>query len=172
MHVTLYICVPLNCYSSLHIHPTLVHIEVKQNNELQLYLSCYKHICANNKYAPQMPCICYICHLLHVYIWNNYISIYNSYELNAMNYVTMTTGMHIFHITGICPWKNMPATLHTCVPLHFCCSLHIDPTFLYTSIKINTLQHILTKLLQNISQQQICLSNATCPNYLMYLYGG
>ena len=73
----------------------------------------------------------------------------------TMNFnVTMTTGMHTPHITGICPWTNMPATLHICVPLHFYCRLKINPTFLYISIKINKLQHILTKLLQNVCQNK------------------
>ena len=47
----------------------------------------------------------------------------------------------------------MPPTLHTYVPLQFYYSLHIDPTILHIS-KINKLQHLLIKLLQNI--QQIC----------------
>ena len=70
---------------------------------------------------------CHICQSLHAQILDNYVSISTSYELNAMNIVTMTTGMHIFHITGICPSANMP--------LHFDYSLHIDPTFLHLSIK-------------------------------------
>ena len=32
--------------------------------------------------------------------------------------------IHIFHITSICPCKNMPATLHIYVTLYFYCNLH------------------------------------------------
>ena len=39
-------------------------------------------------------------------------------------------------LTGLCPW-TMPVTLHIPVPLHFLCSLQIDPISLYKSIKIN-----------------------------------
>ena len=55
------ICLPhqtclSHCTSKrLHIDPNLLHIQVKQNNKLQLYLSRYKHMCASNKYASQMP---------------------------------------------------------------------------------------------------------------------
>ena len=64
----------------------------------------------------------------------------------------MTTDMQL---------NNMPATLNICIPLHFCCSLHIEPTFLHTPIKINQLQHIFTRLLQSKCEEQICPPNAT-----------
>ena len=61
--------------------------------------------------------------------------IYISYELNAINNVTSNTAIHTSHITDICPWTNRPATLHIYVPLHFFCSLHIDPILMHASIK-------------------------------------
>ena len=45
-------------------------------------------------------------------IWDNYVSISTWYKLNAMENVTSTTGVHTFHIIGICLSANMPATLH------------------------------------------------------------
>ena len=50
--------------------------------------------------------------------------IYIPYEFTAINNVTRSTGIHIFQITGICPWTNMPATLHVFVLLQFYCSLY------------------------------------------------
>ena len=44
----------------------------------------------------------------------NCVSIYISYEFNVINYVTTSTDIHTFHITGICNWTNMPATSYTC----------------------------------------------------------
>ena len=81
-YISHYWHMPLNIYSchirhvfstvlvicSLHVDPTVQQIYVKQNNKLQLYLSCYKHIYVINIYATQMPHICQICQLLHVQI--------------------------------------------------------------------------------------------------------
>ena len=78
-----------------------------------------------------------------------------SYELIAMNNVIRSTDVHTLHITGICPWTNMPGTLHIYVALHFYYSLHWNPTLQQISIKINKLQHLFTILLQNICQQHI-----------------
>ena len=79
--------------------------------------------------------MCHMYQLLHVQISDNYVSKYTSYELNAINNVTRSTDIHIFHITDIYPWTNMPMTLHMYVPLHFQCSIQIDPTLLHISIK-------------------------------------
>ena len=77
-----------------------------------------------------MPQTCHVCHSLHVYV-----NVYNSYELNAINIVTRSTGIHTFHITDICPWTNMGTTLYIYVSLHFYWSLHIGPTILHISMK-------------------------------------
>ena len=37
-------------------------------------------------------------------------------ELMAINNMTSITGIHIFHIIGIYPWTDMPATLHVFAP--------------------------------------------------------
>ena len=50
------------------------------------------------------------------------------YELTPINNVSGNTGMHTFHIIGICPLTNTPVTLHTSVPLCVYSTLHIDPT--------------------------------------------
>ena len=87
------------------------------------YLSWYKQLHSNNKYAPQMS---HVCQLLHLQIWDNYVSLSTLYELNAINNVTMTTGMHTFNTACIyinqttakyVPGTNMPQ-LHiyvTCI---------------------------------------------------------
>ena len=126
------------------------------------YFPCYNHICASNKYAPQMPHIFQIHQLLCVQTWPHYVSIYTSYELTAINNETRSSGIHASRITGICHWTNMPAPMHIYVPLDFSCNLHTDPNYYTNPPHINKLQHIFTILLQNMCQQQICNSNATC----------
>ena len=42
--------------------------------------------------------------------------------------------IYIFLI-GIYPWEDIPATSHKYVPLHWYCSLHIDPRAMHTSFK-------------------------------------
>ena len=82
-----------------------------------------------------IPLKCHICQLSQVHIGHNYIHIYTSYELNAINNVFRSTGVHTFHIIDICPLTNMSAILLIYVTLHFYCSLHIDPTLLHMSTK-------------------------------------
>ena len=63
------------------------------------------------------------------------VSIYASYKLAAINNMTRNTGIHTFHIIGICPWTDMPATQHINVTLHCYCSLHIDSLVLHMSVE-------------------------------------
>ena len=91
--------------------------------------------------------------LLHGQVSDNYVSIQTSYQLRTIKSVTKNTRIHSFHIIGICPWTNMPATFHKYVTLHFYLSLHIDPALLTTSITTKKLQHLFTILLQNMCQQ-------------------
>ena len=58
---------------------------------------------------------------------------YSSYELNAINNVTTSSGVYAFYIIGICPWIILPANLHKYVPLHSC-SLHIIDIMIFTSV--------------------------------------
>ena len=102
-----------------------------------------------------LPTICmpfkyYVCQLLHVQISDHYVSMYTSYELSAIKYVTKSTGIHNFDITGTCARTNLPFTLHIYVLLHICCSLHKDSKLLHQSIKINKLQYLFTILLHNM----------------------
>ena len=115
-----------------------------------------------------MPHVSHLCQLINVQIWDNYVSIYASYEPNTINNVTRNTDIHTFHIIGICPWTNLPVTLHIYVPHHYYCGLHRDPT-LYTSQKIKQQStkgtpHIIVKYvpetnmpLKSIYMCQICL---------------
>ena len=130
---------------------------MKNNNKLQpLYLPYYNHICSENKCVPQCHVYATYTQLFHVYIWDNYASIYTSNKLIWINYVTRSTGIYTFDITDICSWTNMPGTLDKHVPRHFFCILNIDPTLLHIPIKISKLQHLFSTLLQNMWPQQIC----------------
>ena len=84
--------------------------------------------------ATNMPFKCHLHQLLSVQIWGNYVHIYTSNELTAMNNATWKTGIHIFHITGLCFLTDMSAPC-ICVTLHLYCKLHTDPTLLHTSSK-------------------------------------
>ena len=68
--------------------------------------------------ATYMPLKWHIYRLVHVEIWGKYINICASYDLTITNSVTGSTGIHTFHIIGICLWRNMPATLCINVSLH------------------------------------------------------
>ena len=59
----------------------------------------------------------------------------NAYSV-FLDWIKFVTGIHIFHITGICPWINMPTTLYIYVTPHF---LYIDSMLLlHTSKKQQT----------------------------------
>ena len=130
------------------------------NNRYSIH---YCQICARYKYASQMPHILisscvgirqlyqytitifvptnqmpygfHICLLFDVQIPDNYVSIYTSYQLTKINNATRNAAEHTFHITSICPYTNMPARSHMYAPLHYSCSLYIDPKVLHTSVK-------------------------------------
>ena len=95
---------------------------------------------------------------LNIYAWHisclSHCPNNTSYKLTTINNVTRPPGIHAFHIAGTCPCRNIPATLYKYVPLHFYCSLHIDPTLLHTSFKHSKLQLLFT-LLQYICWQHI-----------------
>ena len=111
-----------------HTDPTVLYISAKIQPIAMHISHITAKICARKKYAPQIPHIFYICQLLfHMQISDNYVSIYTPYQLTAINDVTMTTDIYIFHIIGICPRTNMSPTLHIYVLLLFYCSLHIKP---------------------------------------------
>ena len=60
MSTTLHKYVPLYCSCNLHIYPALLHTAVK-TTKCNIYLPCYCHICAYNKYAPHISQTCNIC---------------------------------------------------------------------------------------------------------------
>ena len=43
---------------------------------------------------------------VHVQLWDKYINMYTSYQSTGMNYVAQSTGIHFFHIFGICSWAK------------------------------------------------------------------
>ena len=77
----LYICVLLHCYSNLHIDHTLLHVSSQKAKmkKMQLYLPFHCHICAMNKYAPEMPHI-QISSCEDVRLWSVYIPHMNSMQ--------------------------------------------------------------------------------------------
>ena len=101
-------CIYMSHYSTTVVYIQKAHITKSKNCNFSL--PCYCHICANNKYSPEMSHICHKWKLVHVNIWGIYVSIYTSYELTTINNVTTNTTIHILHIIGICPWTNIPAT--------------------------------------------------------------
>ena len=72
------------------------------------------------------------------------MSIYTSYELTIMSSVTRITGIHTIHITGIYPLTNIPPILHTHVPLHCTCGVHIKPTLVHTQLKARQCSYYLS----------------------------
>ena len=54
----------------------------------------------------------YLCQLVHVHICDNYVSIYASYEVTAINSMTRGTGIQTFHITDICHYEIYPPIVH------------------------------------------------------------
>ena len=98
-------------------------------------VTCYHHIHAKNWNAPKMPKISQTHQVVQVHIQGNYVSIYASYELTAINNVTRNIVIYTFHTIGIYSWTSMPTTLHTYVPLHCYYSLHRPNITAYTSTK-------------------------------------
>ena len=66
--------------------------------QLKIYNFIY-HAIAMYVPATNMPPTC---QLLCVQIWDNYVSLYTSYEHISMNIVISNTVTHVSHITGIC----------------------------------------------------------------------
>ena len=103
-----------------HIDPTFLPISTKiqpccTHNQLQQLF----HTLLANMLPKQIwisnATYCHICKLVHM-TWDSYVTIYHRYELQS----TMQPGalVHTFHIIGISPYANMPATSHMYVPLH------------------------------------------------------
>ena len=80
-----------------HLDPTFSHTSAKHNwlqyiLHILLLSMFWQHICPSNAtYVNKFMCT-----------WHNYVSIYASYELTAINNVTRITGVHTFHIIGTC----------------------------------------------------------------------
>ena len=62
--------------------------------------------------------------LLHSNIWDNFLNLYISYELNVINSVIWSTCIHTFHITDICPWKK-----YACGIPHICATALLSVIF-------------------------------------------
>ena len=126
-----------------------------------LYYPWYCHICGSNRYVPQMPYMYHICQLVHVQIWDNYISGHDWCEVTAVTCMMRSTGIHTIYIISICSKTNMPAKMQTYDPLHFYCILHIEPILLHILIKRQQIHLLLTMVWPYMYQQQMCSWNAT-----------
>ena len=113
--------------------PQILYVQVKQNNELQLYHTINIYVQATN--FP-LKCLNYATYS-NYFMWRygQTISLYlPHYELSAMNSVDHDH----WHACILYCWQllqNKCACHIVCVPLYFYCSLHIDPSFLHTSEK-------------------------------------
>ena len=81
------------------------------------------------QYAPECPHICTMCQLVNLQISDTIVSIYTSYQLKTTKTITTNTGIHIFHIIGICPKEiflsHHPGMSHCPLIVLSTCGLHI-----------------------------------------------
>ena len=61
-----------------------------------------------------MSYICHVCQFLHVHISDNYVSIYTSYELTAINNMTRRISIYTSH------YWHMPLKKYACPITHVC----------------------------------------------------
>ena len=102
------------------------------------------------------------------------MSIFTLYISTHVNHVTGNTTIHIFHITGICPWTNMSATLHIYVSPYYYSSLYRDPNSLYISINktVTFIYYTTENYVPATNMPHKSHINGTCPNYLLCINGG
>ena len=108
--------ITLVCPTALLLQFTYMSIHMSKKKLELLFTMLLAYMC-QVQVCPYMPNVCCICQLLHVQIKGNHVSIYTSCELTAINSVPRNTGIDTFHIADICPWTNMPASLHKYVLL-------------------------------------------------------
>ena len=121
MPPTSHIYVPLHYYCGLHIDLTLLH-RTCEKTSVFIY-----HAIAISVLATNMALKCHIYATYANYFICTCETTMSAY--NAINNVTSSTGIHIFHITNKYAWTNILATLHLYVPLYFYYCLHIYPTY-------------------------------------------
>ena len=95
-----------------------------------------------------MPYINHIFQIVHVQIWDNYVSMYAAYTHQPLQYLFLiwtycnqqcdrehwyTYPLHYWDIP-----LNKYITWHICAPLHCCCSLNINHILLYIWLKTTT----------------------------------
>ena len=110
----------LNKYAGHISNMSHTTIMLNRHIDLTLLYACAKRqpTAASTSHATAIfvletiPFKCHIYQVVHSQIWENYVSLHASYELTSINNMTMSTGIHTYHITGICIWRNTPATLH------------------------------------------------------------
>ena len=82
MPAILHIQVLLHCYYSLHIDPTLLHINKTQHNSISI---CHvTDVYVPWKYAPQIP---HVQIIWHAFMGEKYANIYATYEVASINEV-------------------------------------------------------------------------------------
>ena len=119
------ICPPDKMFSISHGCPTALVIQPSCrpphyctfNENKTMNCNFIYHAISIYEPATNMHLKCHTYLLLHMQILDNFDSIHTSHELPAMINLTRSTCMHTFHITVICPWRNMSTTLHIYVPM-------------------------------------------------------
>ena len=86
-----------------HIDLALIYPNTVNCNS---YFTHYCHICARNKYAPQLTNICHIYQLLCMQMGDNNVSIYASYEITAIK--ASTKLLLYIHFTLLVYAPQMP----------------------------------------------------------------
>ena len=108
-----------------------------------------------------------------MYWYQTSMSIY----IHHMNWTqwTMWPGALVYMYPTLLGYAPDQICLPHCthIPLHFYCSLHIDPKVLHNFHQISIHCNIyLPYYFKNMCQPQICPSNAICPYYLICIHGG
>ena len=102
------------------------------------------------------------------------ISVYMPHMNSMQSAVWPRTWLYIHFILLAYPSTNMPATSHMYVPLHKYCSLHVDPTLLYTLVKnINKLTFIYHNMAMYVLATNMhlkCHRYAQYANYINFMW--
>ena len=105
-------------YAKLAYRCSIFAYILQNTTNCNSYFTHNGQICTRKKYAPNMP------HMPSSSCKHETaISVHMSYEVTAIINVTTSTGIHTFHITGICLWA-------ICLP-HCSGMLHCTTTVVY-----------------------------------------
>ena len=133
--------------------------------------------CVIAMYMPKtnMPLKCghinHMCSLVHVHIWDNYVSIYASYEPSAISNVSRNTDIHNFTLLVFAPEQNMTVKFHINVPLYYYWDLNTDLHYCNMQVlkkSATATPHTIVKYVPESNIPLKCHIHATYTNYFMY----